>query len=153
MVGEPSGGGAVAGTSCGTAGVLPFTSASTLVGPPLTHRLPLKVCSQCSFGPHSPRQGAGSHNPLIGLQVVPAVQMAMQPPAAREAAAAPMAAALIVAAPTIVLELPVLQAARRATANSMRRTDMADPPLRGVTRHPSVCTSPLRTISTPARPI
>src|SRR2546430_16816615 len=128
MVGEPSGGGAVAGTSCGTAGVFRFTSASTLVGPPLTHLLPLKVCSQCSFGPHSPRQGSGSHNPLAGLQVVPAVQMAMQPPAAREATAAPMATALVVAAPTPVLELPVLQPARRAIASSMRRNDMADPP-------------------------
>src|SRR5690242_11792013 len=109
MVGDASCGGAVTGTTCGTAGVFPFTRVSTLVGPPLTQRFPLNVCSQCSFVAHSPLQGSGSHRPFAGLQVVPAVQMAMQPPALRSTAAAPMATALVNAAPAPVFELPVLQ--------------------------------------------
>jgi hypothetical protein len=67
---------------------------------------------------------------LAGLQVVPAVQIAMQPPVARETTAAPIATAVVVAAPTPVLELPVLQPARRTIASSARRSDMADPPPR-----------------------
>jgi hypothetical protein len=128
MVGDPSGRGATTGAIWGTTGDWVFTKVSTLVGPPLTHLLPLKVCSQCSFAAHSPLQGSGSHSPFAGLHVVPAVHVAMQPPAAREATAAPMAAALVAAAPAIVFELPVVQPARTAKAKTMRRTSMADPP-------------------------
>jgi hypothetical protein len=133
IVGEPSGGGATTGAIWGTTGVCPLTKVSTLVGPPLTHLAPLKVCSQCSFAAHTPLQGSGSHNPLAGLHVVPAVHIAMHPPAAREATAAPMAAALVAAAPAIVFELPVVQPARTANAKTMRRTGMADPPPRCLT--------------------
>src|SRR5438132_1385138 len=128
MEGEPSVGGAVTGTIWGMAGVLLFTSVSTLVGPPLTHLLPLKVCSQCSFGPHSPLHGSGSQSPLAGLQVVPAVQIAMQAPVARSTAAVPIATALTVAAPAMVFEPPVLQAASRAKASSARGRDIPDLP-------------------------
>src|SRR5712672_234520 len=130
MDGEPSGGGALAGMIPGMAGVPVFTRASTLVGPPLTHLLPLKVCSQCSFAAHSPLQGSGSHSPLVGLQVVPLVHIAMHPPDARPTAAAPMARAVTLAAPAPVFELPVLQAVSRATANKVVRSDMVDLPSR-----------------------
>src|SRR2546428_6761345 len=121
MEGEPSVGGAVTGTIWGMAGVLLFTSVSTLVGPPLTHLLPLKVCSQCSFGPHSPLHGSGSQSPLAGLQGVPAGQIAMQAPVARPTPPGPIATPLTVAAPPLGVQPPGFPAAIRSKASDARR--------------------------------
>src|SRR5207245_2756968 len=85
-------------------GALPFTRGSTLGGPPATHFSPLKGCSQCSLCPHSPRHGIGSHNPLLRLEAVPPVQLAMQPPCARTAKPAPTASAAAGAAAARALQ-------------------------------------------------
>src|SRR3989442_1039554 len=98
--------------TAGPLGALPLATLVTPVSGPATHLLSAKVCSQCSVEEHWPRQGKTSQKPVRPLQTVPLVQMAMQPPEAREAAAAPMAAAVMTPAPAMVLALPVEQAAR-----------------------------------------
>src|SRR5436190_23404891 len=76
---------------------------------PATHLLSVNVSSHVSSAPHRPSQGWRSQSPVLGLQAVPAVQIAMQPPAARFAAAAPSAIAVVTAAPAPVLTFAVLQ--------------------------------------------
>ena len=79
---------------------MPGDLAATSPGGPGAHQLSVAEVSQCWSGRHDPSQGAFSHNPLRGLQIVPPTQVAMQPPALRCSAAAPMAAAVMVLAPT-----------------------------------------------------
>src|SRR5439155_1741499 len=64
-----------------------------------THLISVIVCAHRSPEPHLPWQGSDSHNPDLGLQNVSPVQIAMHPPAARDAAAAPMARLLIAEKP------------------------------------------------------
>src|SRR4051812_35386455 len=90
-----------------------------------THLLPANVSSHISPEPQRPSQGARSHRPVLGLHVVPAVQIAMHPPAARFAAAAPSAAAVVTAAPMAVFGLPVLHASGSA-ANSAHQERARD---------------------------
>jgi hypothetical protein len=116
MVGEPvlAFGALTMGATAGA--LLPLTAlaASTPVVPSGTHRMSVSVCAQCSPEPHLPLQGKASHKPVLVLQNISPVQMAMQPPAARDAAAAPTARLVVAAAPIRVFGLPVLQAASSA---------------------------------------
>jgi hypothetical protein len=54
----------------------PGAFAATSLGGPGMHTLWVAVDSQCSLDRQSPSQGARSHRPVRGLQVVPLVQVA-----------------------------------------------------------------------------
>jgi hypothetical protein len=124
IVGEPvvAFGAVTMGATAGALLLLAALAASTPVVPSGMHLISVSVCAQCSPEPHLPLQGKASHNPLLVLQNVSPVQMAMHPPAAREAAAAPMARLVVAAAPASVLGLPVLHPVlrRRSTATMTR---------------------------------
>jgi hypothetical protein len=123
MVGEPVlGFGGVTGTIAGALLVAADALLSTPVIVSGTHLISVIVCAHRSPEPHLPWQGSDSHNPDLGLQNVSPVQIAMHPPAARDAAAAPMARLLIAAAPTSVFGLPVLHA---ASSNSSVKVTLA----------------------------
>src|SRR5256885_12755699 len=98
-VGPPVVGVDAVGTPTGMFGLFAFATLSIPVGAPGMHLSPVKVCSQCSVAEHWLRQGSTSQRPFCGLQAVPLVQMAMQPPPARSATALPIAKAGIFAAP------------------------------------------------------
>jgi hypothetical protein len=55
---------------------VPGAWAATSLGGPGMQRLWVAVDSQCSSDRQSPSQGARSHMPVRGLQVVPLVQVA-----------------------------------------------------------------------------
>ena len=118
----------VTGTTAGTLLLAADAFVSTPMVPSGTQRMSVNVCAHFSPAPHFPLHGSASHKPVLGLQNVSPVQMAMHPPAPLDAAAAPIARPVVVAAPAIVFELPVWHAATE-TIHRARPTLVMLPPI------------------------